>query len=182
MAIITVTFATFVSDAGIGTVAWSNPGNAAAADGLYAGPVALGGGAISHYLKCTNRSGAAIPTGATINGFALRYLCSFGSVIARDKAIRIVKSGVIGATDKSDTVNNWNLTTDTTQTRGGTADLWGESWTAADVNAANFGFAIACWRPTGTTPNASGRINYVEADVYYTPVVSGSAGNYFMVG
>jgi hypothetical protein len=60
---------------------------------------------------------------------------------ASDNAVRIVKGGVIGSTDKSG-ISNWN-STDTVVYYGGPSDLWGESWSASDINSSNFGFAIS---------------------------------------
>lgn len=50
---------------------------------------------------------------------------------------------------------------------GGQADLWGTTWTPAQINAANFGVDLY-WSCTnlGVTPNIF--IDYVKIIVYYT--------------
>lgn len=52
---------TLADDAAVGTVAWSNPSNAASSNDSYA--TASGAGGTTHYLKATN-FGFAIPAGA----------------------------------------------------------------------------------------------------------------------
>src|SRR5262249_32514487 len=61
---------------------------------------------------------------------------------ARAILARSTRSGsAIGTTDKSNP-NYWNFP-DNVVTYGGSSDLWGETWTAADINDPNFGFALA---------------------------------------
>lgn len=97
---------TLADDATVGTVAWSNPTNAASSNNVYA-------------------------------------RASIGTTIPKDIHIRIVKAdGTIGTTNKADTATNWT-TTDTVFPYGSSSDVWDETWTAEDINDADFGVVIS---------------------------------------
>lgn len=61
-----------------------------------------------------------------------------------DSQIRVVKAnGSIGTTDRS-IASNWpDLDTNTYTIYGDVNDLWGETWTAEQINDANFGVVIS---------------------------------------
>ena len=132
---------TTVNDASIGTIAWGGLSNATLSDDNYVSSW-LAIGQATNYLKATN-FGFNIPAGATVNGIEVEIEKSFipdaaGSV--SDLQVRIVKNGIIGSTIGE--CCNWP-TSDASQAYGGTTDAWGETWTPADINNANFGIAIA---------------------------------------
>ncbi len=81
--------------------------------------------------------------------------------------MRLVKAGTIQATDRSTTTTY--TTGDTVETHGGPTDLWGTTWTAAEINAANFGAAFAAT----TKPDPAGQahtitVDHIEITVYFT--------------
>jgi len=154
----------FVDDASVGTVAWSNPANAQYSDNVYAS-VTLNSGIISHYLKATG-FGFSIPSNATINGILVEVERKAAAGTIGDYSVKLVKGGAISGNNKADTTNNWP-TTDTYKSYGGSTDLWGLSWTAADINASNFGMAIAC---RGYAANSISYIDHIRITVYYTAV------------
>ena len=91
-----------------------------------------------------------------------------------DNAIRIVKSnGTIGATDKSNGAawfGDCGLPDDIVApyvTYGSPTDLWGETWTAADINSANFGTALSARR--NYFSGSWVLVDAVNITVYYTP-------------
>lgn len=150
---------TGADDAGVGTLSWTNVSNITADDGNNATANSAGSGT-THYLKATN-FGFTIPSGATINGLVVDWKRHASSGTITDNRIRVIKGGVIGATEEG-SGSTWN-TTEETDTFGGSAVLWGETWTTADINASNFGFAMSA------NINANqARVNYVQATVYYT--------------
>ncbi len=130
---------TVVNDDSIGVQPWLDPELASASDDSGAAALTSGGNP-TQYLKATD-FGLAIAPLAIIAGIEVQIEKSapFGSVT--DYAVRIVKGGVIGSEDRSE-AGLWPGT-DTIVTYGGPDDLWGESWTADDINSADFGVAIS---------------------------------------
>lgn len=150
----------------IGTVVWGNPSNILSSNDLYAAATVRNNA--SHYLVATDFD-FAIPSGATIDGIEVRVeLQSTGSpsnVI--DNAVRIVKGGSIGTTDKS-SPTRWSFGTDAERTYGSSSDKWSETWTAADINSTNFGFAISAKETNNSQSNA--QVDHIQITVHYTPV------------
>lgn len=149
--------ATF-NDVTFGTVPWTTPGNAVASDNAYA--QASPGGGNTNYLHANNFN-MQIPAPAVIDGIevAVERRSISGSIF--DARVRIVKGGVVGATERASGAT-WP-TTDTVVTYGGVGDLWGETWTAADVNANNFGVVISA---TDSLDTAA--IDHVTMTVHYS--------------
>jgi len=160
--------ASVTSDSSIGTIVWSSPNNATASDDLRS-TVSLDPLSTSQYLRATN-FGFSVPAGATINGITAEMEKSFGSGTqckgdAGDNAVRIIKGGSIGSTDKSGTI--WSTSsTDEYISYGGSSDTWGEVWTPADINGANFGVAISAVE-TGDE-DCTVRVDHVRLTVHYT--------------
>lgn len=155
---------------GVGTKAWTEPGNAKASDNKYASAT-LTGGLTSHYLKATN-FGFALPEAATVTGIVAAVERSGLEVLkrshVRDARVRIVKGGTIGAADRS-SPNEWPLT-DAQAFYGASNDLWGETWTPTQINASTFGVALAA-EMLPAPPEEAGVGAYVDAvtiTVYYT--------------
>lgn len=146
------------NDVSFGTASWTNPANALASDDASA--VAAPGGGSTHYLHANNFN-LNIPASAVIDGIevAVEKRSSVGTVL--DSRVRIVKNGMVGATDLSD--GAFWPTTDTVVTYGGPSELWGETWTAADVNASGFGVAISA---TDNVDTAA--IDHISVKVYYS--------------
>ncbi|MBI4808363.1 MAG: DUF11 domain-containing protein [Nitrosomonadales bacterium] len=155
-----------VDDAGIGTRTWTTL-DAVASDNAYA-TTTLGDNQQSHYLKCTGY-GFAIPAGATINGITVNVERSASNTNSpiRDLSMRIVKAGVIGATNRA-TATTYP-TTDTVEAHGGAADLWGLPWTAADINSANFGAALAAYKNGTNGGTFTVNVDHMPITVTYTP-------------
>lgn len=153
------------NDAGIGTVAWSNTGNITASDDTRAN-VGLNASEVSNYLTATN-FGFSITGSATINGIVVEWegQSGGGAGTVGQNAVRIIKGGSIGSTDKS-TATLWTPT-DSTETFGGASDLWGETWSASDINASNFGAALSV-DETGGNPVQSVLIDHCQITVHYT--------------
>lgn len=151
---------TVVDDATIGTVAWNNPDNAKTANGVFA----TDSNVPTHYLKATN-FGFSIPAGAIINGILVEVKNRAGfSPLVKDNAIRIVKGGSIGSTERKSA--DWWPETLAYVSYGGPSDLWGETWTATDINASTFGFVISA-----TSIGSAKTIIYVDhiqITIYYT--------------
>lgn len=154
---------TGANDASVGTVAWLNPSNITSDDGSSA--IVDTDTALSNYLKATNFS-FTVPSMATIDGieviFGDRGSVNVGLV---DSAIRIVKGGVIGSTNNSQGAAWPDASSLETVTIGSSTDLWGETWTPADINSSSFGVVIAL---QGNVNPSDAIIDYIRIRVYYS--------------
>lgn len=157
---------------GPGTQAWSNPGDVDANDGDYA-EAGLSANEISDYLRATDYD-FTIPATATINGITVeierRSNSTTGGNSVRDYSVQMVKGGVIVGSDYALTGNDW-ITGNSVETYGGATDLWGTTWTPAEINAANFGVNFVA-RAEGSFRTA--RVDYIRITVHYTlpPTIS----------
>jgi len=108
-----------------------------------------------------------IPDDATITGVAVsvtrRSTASSGAFV-RDAAIELV--GGFGTSTSLASADAWPAT-HAAASYGGSSTLWGESLTPVDVNAANFGIAIAA---QNTDPDAAhnAHVDGATVTVYYT--------------
>ena len=121
--------------------------------------------------------GFSIPTGATIDGIVIEIerkalSNTIGGVWDNDLFI-IKADGSYGSTNKADTVNSWE-TADTVKSYGSSSDKWGETWTAEDINDADFGcyFNFLVEGRLDPLYNNVGYIDHVRCTVYYTEAVS----------
>jgi hypothetical protein len=156
---------TGADDSSLGTFVWNSPGNITADDGSEAQSQATAGGTTT-YLRASN-FGFTIPAGATINGITavIERRSALSTQEAKDQEVKIVKAdGTRGTTNKA--IATVYPTTATTQSYGGAADLWGETWTATDINDSDFGFVLMCQRH-----DSSGvmYVDYMSITIDYTP-------------
>jgi hypothetical protein len=111
--------------------------------------------------------GFNIPTSATINGIAVRmvqstsysYLATLDSIWLRNSS-----ASLVGLKSISQSMDG---TFDTTW--GSSTDLWGQSWTPANINYGAFGFAIAATLGHDHSGYANASlVNTPSITVYYT--------------
>jgi hypothetical protein len=129
-------------------------------------------------LQATN-FGFSIPAGSIITGIQVdiekRRSVAAGGVI-EDNGLRLIKGGTVTGSDRANFGLNWP-TTDTYSTYGGSSDLWGTTWTLAEVNAANFGCAFACISYTcGATMTSF--VDHIRITVFYTPTLPLEIGSF----
>ena len=158
---------TAANDAAVGTLTWASTSNVLASDDAYATvDTGAGGDATSKYLKVSG-FGFSIPPGSTILGITVGveswHDINDGTGISTYRA-RIVKAGSIGSTNKTLT---WS-TTEAVQNLGGSSDLWGETWTAAEINDASTGFAISVDVEDGGGATDVAYIDHITMTVEYT--------------
>jgi len=120
----------------------------------------------SNWIKATN-FGFSIPTGATINGITVTIKRLAGDGSARDIFAQIVKNGSITGTNKANP-NDWSVTTYETITYGSSSDLWGESWSASDINSSNFGFALYMYNLSGNKFGLTHFLKELKIKIDYT--------------
>lgn len=171
---------TAVDDATVGTVAWSNPTNAKVLDSVYAKTSkSMGTGtADSHFLLVSN-FGFAVPLGVTIVGIVVNVVYTTNNTgFNKDATVKLVKGGVIGGTDKSTDA----IIAPGTLVYGGTTDLWGQTWTPADINDSTFGFAFST-TINPVTFNMEDDVDIITITVYHTEVTMVMAqGAYTLTG
>lgn len=133
------------NDTATGTIAWLRPEtitNYTVGSTTQRASAACAG--TTNYLK-GQAFNMNVPDGATVTGIQVLIHRGIASgETARDARVSIVKSdGTVGSTNKATTTLQW--TSDLSQFRiyGGPGDLWGETWTAADVNDADFGVVLS---------------------------------------
>jgi hypothetical protein len=123
----------------------------------------------------TQDYGFTIPAAATITGIevTIERFCSstFGGNSIHDASLRLIKNNFIVGSDYADTTTVWT-TGNTVITYGGSTDLWGQTWTPADINATNFGATFSV-RAENAARTAS--VDYIAIKVYYTagPQITG---------
>jgi MSHA biogenesis protein MshQ len=162
---------------GFGAAAWASAGNATASDGAYAAAVVDGDS--TNYLRCLGY-GFSIPLGATILGIEVhveRKSDRTSNGGSQDAAMRLVKAGAVQATDRA--TATVYTTVDAVETHGGPADLWGTTWTAAEINAADFGAAFAATKPSANGPVHNITVDHISITVYYNPPTTPGSFNAF---
>jgi hypothetical protein len=157
-------------DSGTGTVAWFNPGNITANDGTEA-TIGLTQGSISHFLIADDFN-FSIPTAASIRGIRVEWTLRRAAGEPRDAAVRVVKNGVVGAADRS--TNSIWPGAETYVAYGSPGDLWGETWTPADINASAFGTAFVARQTLAGV--GGGSIDHVRITVYYVTTANITLG------
>jgi hypothetical protein len=128
-----------------GGSAWSNPGNITTDDGTSA-TCNVGtaiGGATGDTLRGSN-CGLAIPGGATIDGIEVRVqlLYSPSNGIPTVNSINIGKDDSTPGTAK--TPGTVLTTSFVDYDYGSSSDLWGLTWTAAEINSTEFQAFFDC--------------------------------------
>ncbi len=148
---------------GPGTINWTNPGNVISNNNQYA-TVAVNN-TTSEYLQATNY-GFLIPAAATINGIQVtigRYGSTGLGSDVRDSVVSLVKGGVISGSNLAANGTDWPGA-EAAANYGGTANLWGTTWTPAEINAANFGVALS----VTSANNRTASVDYIQITVTYT--------------
>lgn len=151
---------TMEDNAAVGTVAWTNPNNAKTSDGAYASAAAAG---VSHYLKATNAL-PAVPVGATVTGIEVKVerLGEGGGGHVVDKEVKLVREGAVVGSNRA-SGESWPLTTDGVAVYGGPTDLWGATWTVAQINAATSGMVLSA----EIIKAAIAKVDAITITVYY---------------
>ncbi|MEM4243130.1 MAG: DUF5011 domain-containing protein, partial [Candidatus Woesearchaeota archaeon] len=154
-------------DASVGSVVWKNVNDVLVSDNKYSDPN-LNDGEVTHYLVAVNFS-FSIPENATINGILAEIEHLFaGSPPSNinDSSVRIIKGGSMVGTDKA-SADLWPGA-DTYAIYGGSSDLWGTTWTAADINNAGFGVAVSAKKSVFDGKKQHAKVDHIRITVYYT--------------
>ena len=148
---------------GVGS-SWTNTNRIIANDDSFS-TSSISGFNHSEYLEASN-FGFSIPVGATVNGIQVNVAHKASNTNAiQDRSLRLLKAGSQTGDNKGLTSTYWSNTKETIS-YGAYNDLWGTSWTPAQINATNFGVALAVDNSSFSSRTAY--VDYVQVIVYYT--------------
>jgi len=142
-------------------IPWSNPGNITADDNADASTLNFDSDEVNYHLR-SHSYGFTIPAGATIDGIEVQVEKLNSGGTASDNESRLAKAGAMVGADRS--VGGIWPTARTVVTYGSPTDLWGTTWTPAEINAAGFGFSIQA----AATNVSNVFVDYHRIIVYYT--------------
>lgn len=149
---------------GTGSMAWSNVANLTGTPNSTFATVSLADLGSSNYLAGKN-FGFAIPTGSTINGILVEYYdlsTPFTPGNLSNTALTKNGTSVTGTSKLITIAGGW-------QSFGGSTDLWGTTWTPAEINSSNFGAGLQA------ADDASGcqlEVDAMRVTIYYTPLTT----------
>jgi Bacterial Ig-like domain (group 3) len=150
------------------TQVWQNPNNITAPVGSPYATVTLNkNGQFSHYLRATNY-GFSVPGDATITGImvVINRQSSGNNPSIIDNVVSLVKAGSVVGQNKNSALA-WPSSMGTA-TYGGSTDLWGTTWTPAEINATDFGVVLAAYRQNSGNNDRTASVDYIQVSVYYT--------------
>lgn len=148
----------------VGGVNWTNPTNIFASDNDRAAKIIDASGH-TFYLLATD-FGFSIVRYASIEGIVVTIERKGIDVdTIKDYSIKIIKDGVVSGNDKKATVIFWP-TVDTNKNYGSAVSGWGLTWSPDDINASNFGVAVAA-ENMDAGDNRDARIDWIGITVYY---------------
>jgi hypothetical protein len=117
----------------------------------------------SRYLDCHN-FGFTIPDGAAIKGIQLDVTrnCSINGAV-KDFEVSLRKNNLPAGSNLA--AQDFWITQNKTKTYGGTTELWGLSWSALEIDSAQFGVFIKVKNSSSSTPTVN--IDEVSITVTY---------------
>lgn len=158
-----------INDTTYGATAWSDLNNASSSDDNYSWSSAITLGDTTQRLMVTDFS-FTIPPTASICGVEVTFEHSATGTLhsVSDNAIRLIKGGVVLGDNKAKSAV-WS-STDTEVAYGDSTDTWGITLSPADINASDFGVAIAV-DLSGVSVLPTARIDQVNIKVNYSASV-----------
>jgi hypothetical protein len=143
---------------------WANPANQYASDGAVASAGYLldvtNTFSVSTVPLTSGGFGFAIPTGAIIDGIKLEVNRTLQTNLS-EETVYLRKAGATTGTNKA-----FAGVGASPIVYGGPTDLWGASWTPADINNANFGASLTFNASHGPA-DFNCQIDYVRITVYW---------------
>lgn len=115
-----------------------------------------------------------IPTTAIIRGIQVDIVRKASNTLVEDEDVFLIKAGVAAGTDHR-SLTDWG-TTDGTATYGAADDLWGTTWTPAQINATNFGVRLRV-RNLHSSSSRIASVNRIRVMVTYSSVPTAAIGS-----
>ena len=154
--------------AGTGTADWANPGNITADDTSYASATLTGSVQPPIIWKAPIMALPFLPM-QPLMGFQVtigRHESGTraGNFDVRDSMVSLLKDGGITGNNKAATGTEWPTAPPVPAVYGTPTDLWGTTWTPADINANDFGVALSVISDI----NRIAYVDYMQISVTYT--------------
>jgi hypothetical protein len=150
---------------GIGSEPWLNPNDVTTPGSPYASVTLYQDHRTSNYLQGTQYSFDIAPE-MEILGIELTVNRMSNSANFYDNEVKLVRGGTVVGENKADTVNAWPNTFKTS-VYGGPTDLWGQTWTPADINAHDFGVALVVFRSDNGANLKNAEVDSLQITIYY---------------
>jgi chitobiase/beta-hexosaminidase-like protein len=147
---------------------WTNCSRIELNDGSYA-TASIAANATSGPIGGSNY-GFSIPSTATIAGISMSIVHSdvnnIGSL--HDSDVQLTKAGTpVGSNLAHTGLDPWNSGPET-YSYGGSTNLWGTTWTYADINATGFGSYLRVINGPGSDGTGIAGVDFISITVYYT--------------
>lgn len=161
----TPTAGTSVNNNAAGAVAWSSPNNAIGGSNTYTTSALTATNTTTQYLDLKGFS-FTLPAGAIISGITANIEKSnnVASSSVSDLRVQLLNNGVAVGDNRALPSLNWPAA-DEVISYGSSTDLWGTTFTLADINGGKLGIRIQAQRLSGS-PTA--RIDNVTLSVSYS--------------
>jgi len=151
---------------GSGDKSWVNASNVTADDASYAQVTNIDEEESSNLLVGHN-FGLSVPSGATIDGIEIKIEWYGGSPRSTiDNIAKLRKGGSSSGIDNNSKNNNPSFSAQTV-TYGNSTDLWGTTWSDAQVTAEDFGFEFGVVEDENDDNNEV-YVDYIAVKVHYT--------------
>lgn len=148
--------------------AWTNVNSALGSAAFATCVLPLGGNTIGDLISLTG-FGFSIPVGSTINGYQVtingKYTGTPLTGVVIDFSVNLTTDGTTAVGTNKATGGSIGAVANV-MTYGGAADLWGNTFTVAQINGANFG-VMASYADTDVN-SLTANINTVQMTVFYT--------------
>jgi hypothetical protein len=150
------------------TDAWVSPTNVGADDGTTASITAASYDSpdISQILVAST-FGFTVPAGSTIDGIVVEIDRNNAAGAASDNRVQLAKgtafANLVGS-NLADTATDWPAAL-ASVSYGGSANLWGTTWTTVEVNADSFAVFLSVQADAANTDIA---VDYIRATIHYT--------------
>jgi hypothetical protein len=115
---------------------------------------------IAHKLTTTAATEAPTYTFAGTPNRQVAVTINLQSLRELDHSVRIMKGGTITGNNLAQTTTAW-LPNDSYVSYGNSTQLWGTTWTTADVNATNFGVVMSV-----SVANGIAQVDHVQITIY----------------
>lgn len=160
------------NNAAVGSLGWSNLLNGVSSNNSYISCGSLLGilaSAQTNYIQASG-FGFAIPTTATVCGIEARVERNAAGLLigssVTDKNVYLMKAGATVGTNHASGAG-WTGS-DATAVYGNNSDLWGTTWTPAQINASNFGLDFSAQMNAGLASLfLTANVDAISITVYY---------------